>query len=69
MIAMVSLLKKSSFNAFDSSSDGIMPCQRKVSFNIPDSYISSGSKPSQIFDIGTVNMQIIFEKEERDCLN
>jgi hypothetical protein len=49
--------------------DGIMPCQRKVSFNIPDSYVNSGSKPTQMFDIGTVNMQIIFDKEERDCLN
>ncbi|KAK0420427.1 hypothetical protein QR680_014677 [Steinernema hermaphroditum] len=49
--------------------DGIMPCQRKVSFIIPDSYVSSGATPSKVFDIGTVNMQIIFKSEERDCLN
>uniref|UniRef100_A0A7E4V9V3 Transthyretin-like family protein n=1 Tax=Panagrellus redivivus TaxID=6233 RepID=A0A7E4V9V3_PANRE len=49
--------------------DGLMPCQRKVSFTIPDKYIESGSHPTKIFDIGTVNMQIIFEGEERDCLN
>uniref|UniRef100_A0A914PM05 Transthyretin-like family protein n=2 Tax=Panagrolaimus TaxID=55784 RepID=A0A914PM05_9BILA len=49
--------------------DGIMPCQRKVAFNIPDAFVSSGSRPTKMFDIGTVNMQIIFEKEERDCLN
>lgn len=54
---------------FQISLDGIMPCQRKVAFNIPDAYVSSGSKPTRMFDIGTVNMQIIFEKEERDCLN
>uniref|UniRef100_A0A914XZL7 Uncharacterized protein n=1 Tax=Panagrolaimus superbus TaxID=310955 RepID=A0A914XZL7_9BILA len=44
--------------------DGIMPCQRKVGFNVPDAYVSSGSKPTRMFDIGTINMQIIFEKEE-----
>ncbi|TKR64628.1 hypothetical protein L596_025126 [Steinernema carpocapsae] len=49
--------------------DGIMPCQRKVSFIIPDSYVSSGGTPTKTFDIGTVNMQIVFKAEERDCLN
>uniref|UniRef100_A0A1I7YS54 Transthyretin-like family protein n=1 Tax=Steinernema glaseri TaxID=37863 RepID=A0A1I7YS54_9BILA len=49
--------------------DGIMPCQRKVSFIIPDAYVSSGATPSKVFDIGTVNMQIVFKSEERDCLN
>ncbi|KHN72906.1 Transthyretin-like protein 46 [Toxocara canis] len=49
--------------------DGIMPCQRKVAFEIPDSYVNSGEKVTKFFDIGTINMQIIFEKESRDCLN
>lgn len=49
--------------------DGIMPCQRKVTFNVPDSYVTSGGTPEKFFDIGSINMQIIFEKEERSCIN
>ncbi|KAL3102055.1 hypothetical protein niasHS_003464 [Heterodera schachtii] len=49
--------------------DGMMPCQRKVTFNIPDSYVTSGAVPAKFFDIGTVNMQIIFDHEERSCIN
>uniref|UniRef100_A0A915CJY4 Transthyretin-like protein 5 n=1 Tax=Parascaris univalens TaxID=6257 RepID=A0A915CJY4_PARUN len=49
--------------------DGIMPCQRKVAFEIPDSYVNNGEKAAKFFDIGTINMQIIFERETRDCLS
>uniref|UniRef100_A0A183BPN6 Transmembrane protein n=1 Tax=Globodera pallida TaxID=36090 RepID=A0A183BPN6_GLOPA len=49
--------------------DGVMPCQRKVTFNIPDSYVTAGAVPAKFFDIGTVNMQIIFDHEERSCIN
>lgn len=49
--------------------DNFQPCQRKVAFIIPDEYVSNGKKPEKIFNIGVINMQIIFEKEERDCLN
>lgn len=54
---------------YHNCNDGLTPCDRKVSFTIPDSYVASGSTPTRIFDIGTVNMEIIFEGEERDCLN
>ncbi|VDK50421.1 unnamed protein product [Anisakis simplex] len=49
--------------------DGIMPCQREVSFEIPDSYVQSGEKVKKFFNIGTINMQIIFERESRDCIH
>ncbi|KIH48408.1 Transthyretin-like family protein [Ancylostoma duodenale] len=45
------------------------PCQRKVTFNIPKAYVSSGEQPKTFFNIGQVNMQIQFVSEERDCLH
>uniref|UniRef100_A0A914EIW7 Transthyretin-like family protein n=1 Tax=Acrobeloides nanus TaxID=290746 RepID=A0A914EIW7_9BILA len=49
--------------------DGIMPCQRKVAFIIPDNFVNQGKDVKEYFNIGVINMQIIFEKEERDCVN
>ncbi|ETN83375.1 hypothetical protein RB195_014433 [Necator americanus] len=45
--------------------DGILPGQRKVKFYIPDTYISSGSTPKRVFNLGMINLEIIFAKEER----
>ncbi|TMS39230.1 hypothetical protein L596_005789 [Steinernema carpocapsae] len=44
------------------------PCKRKVTFTIPDKYINSGSSVGKWFEIGTLNMETIFEKEDRKCL-
>jgi len=49
--------------------DDWLPCQRRVTFIIPDSYVSAGPTVKRFFDIGTINMEIQFQKEERDCLN
>ncbi|KAK0407630.1 hypothetical protein QR680_003502 [Steinernema hermaphroditum] len=46
--------------------DGSRPCQRKVLWEVPDKYHHNG-KVEQWFDVGTVNMEIKFRKEERDC--
>uniref|UniRef100_A0A1I7ZPL6 Transthyretin-like family protein n=1 Tax=Steinernema glaseri TaxID=37863 RepID=A0A1I7ZPL6_9BILA len=46
--------------------DGNRPCQRKVLWEVPNKYIHTGSV-DQWFDVGTVNMEIKFRKEERDC--
>uniref|UniRef100_A0A915EHD3 Uncharacterized protein n=1 Tax=Ditylenchus dipsaci TaxID=166011 RepID=A0A915EHD3_9BILA len=54
---------------FHDCDDGIMPCQRKVTFTVPDAYVTNGATPSKFFDIGTINMQIVFQSEERDCFN
>uniref|UniRef100_A0A914E1N6 Transthyretin-like family protein n=2 Tax=Acrobeloides nanus TaxID=290746 RepID=A0A914E1N6_9BILA len=48
--------------------DGIKPGKRKVKFHIPSQYITSGSVPKKIFDIGIINLETIFPKEERDLL-
>uniref|UniRef100_A0A0M3IMX0 Transthyretin-like family protein n=2 Tax=Ascaris TaxID=6251 RepID=A0A0M3IMX0_ASCLU len=46
--------------------DGILPCQRKVVWHIPSSYHHDGIV-KRYFDVGTVNMEIVFRGEERDC--
>jgi hypothetical protein len=46
----------------------MLPGQRKVKFKIPDSYITRGSTPQRIFNLGTLNLETIFPKEERDLL-
>ncbi|KAK6740003.1 hypothetical protein RB195_008461 [Necator americanus] len=56
-------------NIYHDCDDALTPCQRKVTFNIPKSFVSSGEQPKQFFNIGQVNMQIQFVSEERDCLH
>ncbi|TKR69387.1 hypothetical protein L596_021555 [Steinernema carpocapsae] len=46
--------------------DGHRPCQRKVLWEVPRKYHHTG-KVEQWFDVGTVNMEIRFRREERDC--
>ncbi|CAI5452312.1 unnamed protein product [Caenorhabditis angaria] len=56
-------------NIYHDCDDGIKPCQRKVTFNIPKSFVSNGETPKQFFNIGQINMQIEFESESRDCVH
>uniref|UniRef100_A0A1I7UQF7 Transthyretin-like family protein n=1 Tax=Caenorhabditis tropicalis TaxID=1561998 RepID=A0A1I7UQF7_9PELO len=56
-------------NIYHDCDDGIKPCQRRVTFNIPKSFVSSGENPKTFFNIGVINMQIEFESESRDCLH
>ncbi|CAB3397114.1 unnamed protein product [Caenorhabditis bovis] len=48
-------------NIYHDCDDGITPCQRKVTFNIPKAFVSSGENAKMFFNIGQVNMQIEFE--------
>nr|ADN00775.1 transthyretin-like protein 1 [Teladorsagia circumcincta] len=48
--------------------DGIKPGKRKVKFRIPDSYITNGPVAKRTFDIGVLNLETIFAKEERDLI-
>uniref|UniRef100_A0A0R3RYS4 Transthyretin-like family protein n=1 Tax=Elaeophora elaphi TaxID=1147741 RepID=A0A0R3RYS4_9BILA len=45
--------------------DGIKPGKRKIKLRIPGQYISSGSTAKKVFDIGVLNLETIFPKEER----
>ena len=48
--------------------DGIMPGQRKVKLRIPSQYITSGGVARRAFDVGVINLETIFAKEERNLL-
>ncbi|EFO91744.1 hypothetical protein CRE_10116 [Caenorhabditis remanei] len=56
------------FKVYHDCDDGILPGQRKVKFRIPNSYISAGGRAQKTFDIGVLNLETIFPKEERDLL-
>ncbi|RCN39038.1 Transthyretin-like family protein [Ancylostoma caninum] len=44
------------------------PGKRKLKFYIPKSYITSGKIPKKEFDIGVLNLETIFPKEERELI-
>ncbi|KAI6185882.1 hypothetical protein M3Y98_00072500 [Aphelenchoides besseyi] len=46
--------------------DDEKPCQRKTVFRIPPQYYNNGTF-TEWFDIGTLNLEINFLGEERDC--
>ena len=44
------------------------PGKRKVKFLLPKSYITKGKTPKKDFDIGILNLETIFPKEERELI-
>jgi len=54
------------FKIYHDCDDGFKPGQRKVKLAIPNSYISNGGVARRVFDIGVLNLETIFKKEERD---
>ncbi|CAP26957.1 Protein CBR-TTR-44 [Caenorhabditis briggsae] len=48
--------------------DDILPGSRKVKFLIPKSYITQGKVPKKTFDLGVLNLETIFPKEERELI-
>ncbi|VDM38575.1 unnamed protein product [Toxocara canis] len=53
--------------SFETNADStFQPCQRKVVWHIPSSYHHDGIV-KEYFDVGSVNMEIVFRGEERDC--
>ncbi|KAK6018848.1 Transthyretin-like family protein [Ostertagia ostertagi] len=56
------------FKVYHDCDDGIKPGKRKVKFRIPNSYITNGPAAKRTFDIGVLNLETIFAKEERDLI-
>ena len=48
--------------------DGIKPGSRKVKFRLPSSYVTEGKVPKKTLDIGTINLEIRFQDEERELV-
>ncbi|KAI6230372.1 Transthyretin-like family protein [Aphelenchoides fujianensis] len=46
-----------------------LPCKRKFSIMIPDSYIASGSRPKKFYDAGTLELSGKYPSESRDCIH
>ncbi|VDL73540.1 unnamed protein product [Nippostrongylus brasiliensis] len=56
------------FKVYHDCDDGIKPGKRKVKFMLPKSYITAGKTPKKEFDIGVLNLETIFPKEERELI-
>uniref|UniRef100_A0AC34QR21 Transthyretin-like family protein n=1 Tax=Panagrolaimus sp. JU765 TaxID=591449 RepID=A0AC34QR21_9BILA len=56
------------FKIYHDCDDGIKPGSRKVKFQIPNSYVFDAQEPKKIFDIGVLNLETIFAKEERELI-
>ncbi|EYC41120.1 hypothetical protein Y032_0581g270 [Ancylostoma ceylanicum] len=56
------------FKVYHDCDDGVKPGQRKVKFRIPSSYVSLGKTPKRMFNIGVLNLETIFPKEERELI-
>ncbi|CAD5222279.1 unnamed protein product [Bursaphelenchus xylophilus] len=46
-----------------------LPCKRKFSLPIPDSYISKGSTPQSFFQVHYLELSEKFPGETRDCIH
>ncbi|PAV72383.1 hypothetical protein WR25_03975 [Diploscapter pachys] len=49
--------------------DGIIPCQRRWAFELPNHYITSGPRPEKVLDIGTWNLEMYMPGESHDCVH
>jgi len=49
--------------------DGIIPCQRRWKFELPNKYITSSAHPTKTLDMGTWNLEAIMPGEEHDCIH
>ncbi|KHJ87963.1 Transthyretin-like family protein [Oesophagostomum dentatum] len=56
------------FKVYHSCDDKFKPGKRKVKFYLPKSYITNGKTPKKEFDIGILNLETIFPKEERELI-
>ncbi|KAK6022009.1 Transthyretin-like family protein [Ostertagia ostertagi] len=56
------------FKVYHDCDDGIKPGSRKVKFALPKSYITDGKTPKKTFDMGVLNLETIFAKEERELI-
>ncbi|KAJ1351504.1 Transthyretin-like [Parelaphostrongylus tenuis] len=45
--------------------DGIKSGMRKLSFGLPDQYITAGLTPAKVADIGVINLELSYKEEER----
>ncbi|KAF8356094.1 ttr-35 [Pristionchus pacificus] len=49
--------------------DGLIPCQRRWKFELPNKYITKGTHPAKTLDIGVWNLEAKMPDESHDCLH
>uniref|UniRef100_A0AC35FEZ8 Uncharacterized protein n=1 Tax=Panagrolaimus sp. PS1159 TaxID=55785 RepID=A0AC35FEZ8_9BILA len=49
--------------------DGLIPCQRRWKFELPNHYITSGRTPKKVLNIGEWNLQAKMPDESHDCVH
>jgi hypothetical protein len=48
---------------------GAGSCQRKIPFDVPAQYVTAGSTPSMVYDLGSIDLSRTFPGETRACIN
>ena len=56
-------------NIYHDCNDGLIPCQRRWKFELPNHYITPGNRPTKILDIGTWNLEAMMPGESHDCIH
>ncbi|MGH4034147.1 transthyretin-like family protein [Actinomycetota bacterium Odt1-20B] len=55
-------------NIYHDCNDGNTPCQRKISFMVPDKYVYDGKTPDALYNAGRIELAGKFQGESRDCI-
>ncbi|CAI4230564.1 unnamed protein product [Auanema sp. JU1783] len=56
-------------NIYHDCDDGWTPCQRRISFKIPDMYITKGTVANKPFNLGVMQLAGKYKGETRDCIH
>ncbi|CAG9539639.1 unnamed protein product [Cercopithifilaria johnstoni] len=56
-------------NIYHDCNDAWIPCQRKISVMIPDSYVTNGRTPKRLYNAGNIELAGKFKGETRDCIH
>lgn len=54
---------------FHDCGDTGVPCQKRVDIMIPQSFVTSGKFPEQVYELGTLNLDGNFDGQRRDCID
>jgi hypothetical protein len=54
---------------YHSCNQHIPLCKREWVIGIPDKYITAGTTPNKVMDLGTLNLEVELEGESRDCIH
>ncbi|VDM65831.1 unnamed protein product [Strongylus vulgaris] len=46
----------------------LQPGSRKVTFALPSKYVTNAKQPKTVMDIGTINLELIFQEEGREFI-